>query len=142
MKKRETRSRLVQVRLTEDEMSFVRTLMDNGGYPSVSCFLRDLITRKRLPDRRYVPSVDGAVLREKMNSLIYQVNRIGVNYNQFVAAYQRQSREVRRDGTPLVNTRLLDEKVTGLMRCTEALRDEFAVIIDIVKRYISPTQQP
>ena len=71
-----------------------------------------------------------------MNALIYQVNRIGVNYNQFVAAYQRQSRQTRPDGTPYLNTRLLDDRVTALMRCTEGLRDEFAVILDIVKQYI------
>ena len=87
--------------------------------------------------------VDDALLREKMNVLIYQVNKIGVNYNQFVATYQRQSRQVRPDGTPYLNTRLLNERVTALMRCTEGLRDEFAVLLDIVKRYINnPSTQP
>ena len=30
------------------------------------------------------------------------------------------------------------EKVTALMRSTEGLRDEFAVVLDVIKRYISP----
>ena len=141
MKTREHRNCLVQVRLTSDEMALVKTLMENAGYPTVSCYLRDVITRKRLPERRFVQTVDDAVLREKMNALIYQVNRIGVNYNQFVATYQRQSKQIRKDGTPYVNTRMLDGKVTALMRCTEGLRDEFAVMLDIIKRYINPTQQ-
>ena len=126
----------MQVRLTRDEMDRVRTLMEDGGYPTVSCFLREVITRKRLPERRNVAIVDDGVLRERMNRMVYEMNKIGVNYNQVVSTYQRQSRQTRPDGTPYLNTRLMDEKVTSLMRSTEALRDEFAVLLDIVKRYI------
>ena len=133
---RKNRTIIVKVRLTEDEFSRMKALMELDGYPTVSSFLREVITKRRLPGRREKGHVDDAVLREKMNALIYQVNRIGVNYNQFVAAYQRQSRQTRPDGTPYLNTRLLDDRVTALMRCTEGLRDEFAVILDIVKRYI------
>ena len=135
-KQKENRKCLVQVRLTREEMDRVKTLMDNGGYPTVSCFLRDVITRKKLPERRSVSVVDEGIIRERMNRMIYEVNKIGVNYNQVVSTYQRQSKQTRPDGTPYLNTRLLDEKVTALMRSTEGLRDEFAVLLDIVKRYI------
>ena len=135
-KQKENRNCLVQVRLTREEMDRVRTLMDNGGYPTVSCFLRDVITRKKLPERRSVSVVDEGIIRERMNRMIYEMNKIGVNYNQVVSTYQRQSKQTRPDGTPYLNTRLLDEKVTALMRSTEGLRDEFAVLLDIVKRYI------
>ena len=137
MARKENRNCLVQVRLTGDEMARVRVLMENAGYPTVSCFMRDLITRKRLPERRPGAVIDGEVLREKMNRLIYEVNKIGVNYNQVVTLYQKQSKQMRPDGTPYLNTRLLDEKMTVLMRSTEGLRDEFAVMLDIVKRYIN-----
>ena len=123
---------------SDSTYSRMLSIMETGGYPTVSCFLREIITKKRLPGRRDVSAVDDVLLREKMNALIYQVNRIGVNYNQFVATYQRQSKQVRPDGSPYVNTRMLDDKVTALMRCTEGLRDEFAVILDIIKRYINP----
>ena len=132
------RTRIVKVRLTAGEYSRMRALMETGGYPTVSCYLREVITKRRLPGRRDRGAVDDALLREKMNALIYQVNRIGVNYNQFVAAYQRQSRQLRPDGTPFLNTRLVNDRVTALMRCTEGLRDEFAVILDVIKRYINP----
>ena len=135
-KQKENRNCLVQVRLTREEMDRVRTLMDNGGYPTISCFLRDVITRKKLPERRSVSVVDEGIIRERMNRMIYEMNKIGVNYNQVVSTYQRQSKQTRPDGTPYLNTRLLDEKVTALMRSTEGLRDEFAVLLDIVKRYI------
>ena len=139
---KKNRTRTVKVRLTEEEFSRMLSIMETGGYPTVSCFLREIITKKRLPGRRDVTAVDDVLLREKMNALIYQVNRIGVNYNQFVATYQRQSKQVRPDGSSYVNTRMLDDKVTALMRCTEGLRDEFAVILDIIKRYINPNPNP
>lgn len=135
---RENRTIIVKVRLTEGEFSRMKALMDMGGYPTVSSFLRETITKKRLPGRREKGPVDDALLREKMNALIYQVNRIGVNYNQFVATCQRQSGQIRPDGTPYLNTRILSDRVTALMRCTEGLRDEFAVLLDLVKRYINP----
>ena len=135
-KQKNNRTKIVKVRLTEDEFSRMKTLMENGDYPTVSCFLREVISRKRLPDRRTVSKVDDTVLRERMNRMVYEVNKIGVNYNQFVSIYQRQSKQTRPDGTPYVNTRMLDEKMTALMRSTEGLRDEFAVLLDIVKRYI------
>ena len=79
-------------------------------------------------------------LRDRINILIYQVNEIGVNYNQVVTLYQKQAKQMRPDGTPYLNTRLLDEKVRLLMRSTEGLRDEFAVILDVIKRctYLNP----
>ena len=134
---RVTRTRTVRVRLTEDEFAQMSSVMENAGYTTVSAFLRHVITKKRLPDRRDVTAiVDQGILREKMNRLIYEVNRIGVNYNQFVSTYQRQAKLTRADGTPYLNTRLTSEKVSALMRSTEELRDEFAVILAIVKRYI------
>ncbi len=125
-------------------MSKVRTLMDNYGYRTVSSFVRDLVSRKRFSDHRAEPHVDDKVLREKMNNLIYQVNKIGVNYNQIAATWQRQAKQVRQDGTPYMNTRSIEGKLTDLMRLTEGLRDEFAVVLEYIKRYISgeDTHQP
>ena len=75
-------------------------------------------------------------LRDRINALVYQVNRIGVNYNQVVASWQRQAQQVRADGTPYLNTRSVETKLVELMRLTEGLRDEFAVILDVVRKYI------
>lgn len=134
---KKNRTHTVKVRLTEDEFARMSVVMETSGYPTVSSFLRDVITRKRLPERRAGAVISDEILREKMNRLIYEVNKIGVNYNQVVTLYQKQSKQMRPDGTPYLNTRLLDEKMTILMRSTEGLRDEFAVMLDIVKRYIN-----
>ena len=46
MKKRQKRTCYVQVRLSPDEMSRMRAIMEMGGYRLVSCFLRDILTQK------------------------------------------------------------------------------------------------
>ena len=138
--KDQRRTCFVKIRFSPDEMLRVRTLMDSYGYRTVSSFFRDLVVRKRFSDKRAEPYIDDKVLREKMNLLIYQVNKIGVNYNQVAATWQKQARQVRPDGSPYMNTRSVEGKLTELMRLTEGLRDEFAVSIDYIKRYLSPEE--
>ena len=140
MKTYQTKKYTLRLRVDQEEMLRVKTLMENNGYPTVSSFLRDVIFRKKIVSRKEVVRITDKVVRDKMNQLIYQVNRIGVNYNQVVAVYQKQSQQTRPDGTPYLNTQTLDEKLTSLMRMTEALRDEIAVLLDIVKRYTEDSQ--
>ena len=136
------RTRNVNVRFSPDEMIRVRALMDLGGYLSVSGFFRDLVLKKRFSDHREEPLIDGKILLEKVNYLIYHVNKIGVNYNQVVALWQKQSKMVRSDGAPWMNTRSVEERLEKLMSSTEGLRDEFAVVLDAFDRYLgeSPNQ--
>ena len=136
MKIKNNHIRYIHARLTEEEYAHMKLQMTTHGYPSVSGYLRDLIMLKRLPPRRVVCRITDRELRDRINILIYQVNKIGVNYNQVVTLYQKQAKQMRPDGTPYLNTRLLDEKMRLLMRSTEGLRDEFAVILDVIKRYI------
>lgn len=117
-------------------MTRVRTLMDSNGYTVISCFLRDILMQKRFPYRQEIVRVTDRELRDKVNALIYQVNKIGVNYNQVVATWQRQSQQTRPDGSPYMNSRSIELRLTELMRMTEGLRDEFAVILDVIKKYI------
>ena len=133
MKIKNNHIRYIHARLTEEEYAHMKLQMTIHGYPSVSGYLRDLIMLKRLPPRRVVCRITDRELRDRINILIYQVNKIGVNYNQVVTLYQKQAKQMRPDGTPYLNTRLLDEKMTSLMRSTEGLRDEFAVILDVIK---------
>ena len=133
---KQTRSCLIQVRLTPEELERVKALMAISGYRVYSCFMRDLILQKRLPYRQEIEHVSPRQLSDKINVLIYQVNKIGINYNQVVAAWQKQSRQTRPDGSPYMNTHAVEARLTELMRMTEGLRDEFAVILDVIKKYI------
>ena len=132
----------IQVRFTDDEMARIKAIMDTEGYNTFSCFIRDSVLRKRLPYRTEVDKVTDSVFREKINALIYQVNKIGVNYNQVVATWKKQAARVRPDGTPWMDTRSVEVRLMDLMRLTENLRDEFSVVHDTVKKYLgdSPNQ--
>ncbi len=140
-KAREKRTCLIQVRLTPGEMARVRALMDVGGYRVCSCYIRDLVLQRRLPPlRREVLHVGERELRERVGALIYEVNKIGVNYNQVVSIWQKQARQTRADGTPYMNTRTVEGRLGELMRLTEDLRDGFALLLDVVRQYIGESQ--
>ena len=127
----------VQTRLTQEQMERVKTLMNIAGYRSISNYLRDLLQQKRLPYRSDISRVTDRELRDQINRLIFQVNKIGVNYNQVAATYQKQAQRLRPDGTPYLNTSLSDQTMTELMRYTSELRDEFAVILHLIKKYLT-----
>lgn len=88
-----------------------------------------------------VSKVTDKIFRERINALIYEVNKIGVNYNQVVAIWQKQAGQVRQDGTPWMDTRAVEIRLTDLMRKTENLRDEFAVIYDLIKKYLAQKKE-
>ena len=127
----------VQARLTQDEMDRVITFMKIAGYTTISNYLRDILQQKRMPYRSNMSRVSDRELRDQINRLIYQVNKIGVNYNQVAATYQKQAQQFRPDGTPYLNTDRVETVMTQLMRNTSDLRDEFAVILHIIKTYLS-----
>ena len=140
MKGKNNRTYCLHARLTPEEKARVEALMEIGGYTSFSAYVRDLVMQKRLPYRSGKMTVSPRELRDKVNVLIYQVNKIGVNYNQVVATWHKQSRQTRSDGSPYMNTRSVEVRLAELMRMTEGLRDEFAVILDILKKYIGDSQ--
>ena len=131
------RSAVIRARITAEEMDKVTVMMENYGYKTVSSFLRDLLFKKRLETHREIVNVTDKVLRDKMNNVIFQINKIGVNYNQVVALYQQQAKMFRPDGRPYLNTPELDRRFKQLMKMTDGLRDEVAVLITLFKTYLS-----
>lgn len=125
----------VLFRVSDDEYNRIKLLQEQYGYYTVSSMMRDILFRKQLVSQQQVFHVTDELLREKMNRFIFEVNKIGVNYNQFVATYQRQAKMTGADGKPYLTGKLIENKVDALMRMTEGMRDEVAVIIDIFKKY-------
>ena len=136
MEEKDNRKYYVHARLSPVEHERLMLEMRLYGYRSISNFVRDLIMQKRLPRSGGTVRVSDRELRDRVNVLIYQVNKIGINYNQIVATWQKQSKQTRTDGSPYMNTHAVETRLTELMRLTEGLRDEFAVILDVIKKYI------
>ncbi len=132
MKSKKSKTYTVKVRVDEEELSKIHGLMDINGYPTVSSFLRDLIFKKKIVTYHRVESVDDEVLRKRINELIYQFNKIGVNYNMVVAQYNKQAKMLRPDGSPYMDTNSIEAKLSRLMSLTENMRDEFALILNLI----------
>lgn len=131
----QAKTKVIKLRVSDTEYEQVQVIMEKYGYHTVSSFLRDLVFKKKLISKQVIVRVTDNLLKEKLNQFIFQANKIGVNYNQFVATYQRQSKMTGPDGKLILNNRMVDEKVDSLMKLTEQMRDEIAVIIDIFERY-------
>ncbi len=129
------RRRFVTVRLTGEEYQKLEVLKTRYNYSSTSAFLRDLLFKKRIDSKKIVVRLTDKTLRDKINSITFQIKKIGTNYNQVVTLYHTQAKMTRPDGTPWLNTRRLDSSLERLMVMTEKLRDELAVLIDVVERF-------
>lgn len=125
----------ITLRVTDQEMSAIRTRMQKYGYRSRSLYLRDVIFKKKVITRNEVVNVTDKFLSDKLNELIYQINKIGVNYNQIASTFMRQVKDFESVGTPPAAIRVTEQKMEKLMVATESLRDEFALLIDIFDRY-------
>ena len=138
MHRKKLRKYDLHVRLTYDEHARFMLQKRIHGFRTKSNYLRHLIMGQRIPAHRTeVPMVTNKILRERFHTFIYEVNKIGVNYNQVVAIWQKQAGRVRKDGTPWLNTRDIEGYLVKLIKCTEGLRDEFALIYDVIKKYLS-----
>ncbi len=125
----------INVRLTEEEYSKLRVLMTNFAYRSLSNYLRDVLFKKRIDSKKEIIRLTDRTLRDHINAVTFQIRKIGANYNQVVTVYHAQAKLTCKDGTPWLDTNKLDAKIETLMSMTEELRNELAVLIDIVERY-------
>lgn len=125
------RNRYKTVRFSDEELMKVQVLMEKNGYKSFSSFVRDLLFKKRIVSKREVVNVTDTIIRDKLNEMIYQVGKIGSNYNQHVATFQRIVKSLASSGNVSGGIRVAEEKTERLMHLTEKLRDEVAVMIDI-----------
>lgn len=126
----------VRIRLTPDEYARVRTLMEKGGYPTVSGYLRSVITTRRMPSRMWTSGIGPQEFKDTFNRLVYEVNKVGVNYNQVVASVQRLTRQAATGGGPSPELRRLEGSMGELMHLTSTIRDEFALIHALFKEYL------
>lgn len=131
----EPKKHIIAVRLSDEEFARFLLIREQNMYKSNSSLLRDLLFKKKIVRKEVVVRVTDDYLRSSIERLLYEVNKIGVNYNQIASVYMAQSKMLKPDGTPFMGARLVEEKMIALMQITESLRDEVAVIIDIFKKY-------
>lgn len=115
--------------------------MRSAGYPTVSGYLRDRLPGMRHRGRPMPAATEGRGLPEALDRLVREVRRIGVNYNQVVAAWHRQLRHLRASGPgEPPGLRETDEAVGALMRLTGALHREVALLLELCRRTSGGTE--
>lgn len=131
---RSPRNHRLTVRFSDEDIDKIKAMMEKNGYRSFSMFVRDLLFKKRIVARKEVVEVTDSVLRDKMNVMIFQVNKIGNNYNQYVSTFQRIVKTLSSDGDVSAGVRVAEEKTERLMHLTQSLRDEVAVMIGLLDK--------
>ena len=110
---------IVHTRIEEDLLSELRSECASLGYRTLSPYLRLIISRRNLRTMKKADMPQGAITA--IEHLASEVKRIGVLYNQFVAAYNKAILLTDRDGNPVVQLGLMDltmemtDKVHSLM---------------------------
>lgn len=94
---RETRTRYVNVRFSEDEFCRLSSLMNLSGYNNRSKFIRETILSRKV--RRKNISRNESDLINQIDLLRLDIKRIGVNYNQRVRALNAIASRTDHEGT-------------------------------------------
>lgn len=82
--KKETRHIWHHFRVTEKEDIQIRRDMANADYLSMSKYFRHMILKQKITVKKV--TVTDRTIRNQINNLSAQIERIGVNYNQAVRA--------------------------------------------------------
>ena len=86
------------------------------GFKKMSQYLRMIIERRRRKDKE---SIDcSRSMMTSMGHLANEIRKIGRNYNQFVAAYNRAVKLTGKDGYPVVSERETRRNQLALMELT------------------------
>lgn len=137
---REGRARKISLRLSEKEYLQLLSEMKNFDYLSVSRFIRDRLFCARLTVRREVVLTDRGI-RDQINLLSSRIARIGVDYNQATRRFNGLCRELREDGSPVINARAANYYLRQIDSMTRELKSTMDDVIRLVSR-IEIERQP
>ena len=119
---------IVHTRIEEDLLSELRSECASLGYRTLSPYLRLIISRRNLRTMKKADLPQGAITA--IEHLASEVKRIGVLYNQFVAAYNKAILLTDRDGNPVVTVKETQRTQLGLMNLTMEMTDKVHSLMD------------
>ena len=125
---RENIDRKVTIRMPESLYSELEAEMSSYGYRTISQFLRFIIEKRKRRDMEAADSQKGSAAA--IEHLAAEMRRIGANYNQFVASYNRAVRLTRKDGSPSVSEKETRRNQLGLMELTLELTRDLHALMD------------
>lgn len=120
------------LRLTEEEEILLRSRMESASYKSVSRYMRDAALGRDIIVPRKIRMTDRG-LRDQLNAVNTQLQRIGVNYNQVVATVNALAKRTDAKGNPVMNSASLELKLDRLYKITLKIPTLMQTAIDVVK---------
>lgn len=109
----------ITFRITDEEAINLDTLMSLEGFRSRSQFIRKRLFGRKVQRRKLVSSE--ANICKQIEILRADIKKIGVNYNQVVKAVNTAIKLKGRDGRPVVSTRSMEYKLSGMKTLMEGI---------------------
>lgn len=120
----------VHVRMSSSLVNALKTDMATEGYRELSPYIRAILERRGAARKNESDFSKGAV--SAMEHLSSEVKKIGVLYNQFVAAYNRALAIKGSDGLPRVSTKETQRNQLALMDLTMEMTRKIHAVMDKV----------
>ena len=121
------------VRFTEKEYVQLKAQMANMDYNSVARYIRDKSLDKQVYIRKNIVFTD-RTLRNQINNMTSQIERIGVDYNQATKKFNSLAKATRSDGSPVINARSANYYLKRIYAMTQDLKKYVNTLIDLVDR--------
>ena len=128
--KKEPRCIWHHFRVTEKEEIQIRRDMANADYLSMSKYFRHRILQQKITVEKVI--VTDRTIRNQINNLSAQIERIGVNFNQAVRALHSSLNVKRKNGEPLINGRAAAFFLNQLAMLSEEIIQKQNEIISFV----------
>ena len=109
----------ITFRITNEEAINLDTLMSLEGFRSRSKFIRKRLFGRKIQRRKLISSE--ANICKQIEILRADIKKIGVNYNQVVKAVNTVVKLKGRDGRPVVSTRSMEYKLSGMKTLMEGI---------------------
>lgn len=109
----------ITFRITDEEAINLDTLMSLEGFRSRSKFIRKRLFGRKIQRRKLISSE--ANICKQIEIIRADIKKIGVNYNQVVKAVNTAVKLKGRDGRPVVSTRSMEYKLSGMKTLMEGI---------------------
>ena len=126
-KKRDVR---YTIRFTEEESERIKTDMKNLNFLSFSKYTRSLLLKKKVTIQR--ETITDRSIRNQINEISGKIGKIGVNYNQVVKLLQSMSNTTKKDGRPVINTKIVASQMDQIVKLTKEIKKQQERLIEQV----------
>ena len=128
--KEKKRTVIHSIRFTEEENERIKTDMKNLNFLSFAKYARSLLLKKKVTIQR--ETITDRSIRNQINEISGKIGKIGVNYNQVVKLLQSLSSTTKKDGRPVINTKIVASQMDQIAKLTKEIKKQQERLIEQV----------